>query len=268
MKLGRNDLCLCGSGKKYKKCCLKLGISYDNNLEKSVEEYMRGMFSYTSESEKVLYTPSYKTLDEDVVNQINNYIKEKEIIKRGCWYNSFNLSIEIDGVESIQGWYGCDISDSTINTILDLINFYKVNNRMNELIKGVYRPGKGFVRYDLQNNQLHKSKYNLTDNFNNTSVHIYDLNDKIEWMRHSWNSYNGVHFDLTKEVELDVKGKENLNEKDMFRDWTYYKKVRTVDTGSIKNNELLMDGFSKNFDEFKTQMVTIGSFENVQMTFS
>jgi uncharacterized protein YecA (UPF0149 family) len=24
-KLGRNDLCLCGSGKRFKKCCLKSG---------------------------------------------------------------------------------------------------------------------------------------------------------------------------------------------------------------------------------------------------
>jgi uncharacterized protein YecA (UPF0149 family) len=24
-KLGRNDLCLCGSGKQFKKCCLKSG---------------------------------------------------------------------------------------------------------------------------------------------------------------------------------------------------------------------------------------------------
>ncbi|WP_236781864.1 MULTISPECIES: SEC-C metal-binding domain-containing protein [Aneurinibacillus] len=27
-KLGRNDLCPCGSGKKYKKCCLEKGIEY------------------------------------------------------------------------------------------------------------------------------------------------------------------------------------------------------------------------------------------------
>lgn len=27
-KLGRNDLCPCGSGKKYKKCCLAAGVAY------------------------------------------------------------------------------------------------------------------------------------------------------------------------------------------------------------------------------------------------
>jgi hypothetical protein len=34
-KLGRNDLCPCGSGKKYKKCCLEDGVEYT---------YVRGKF--------------------------------------------------------------------------------------------------------------------------------------------------------------------------------------------------------------------------------
>jgi uncharacterized protein YecA (UPF0149 family) len=34
-KLGRNDVCPCGSGKKYKKCCLEDGIAYT---------YVRGKF--------------------------------------------------------------------------------------------------------------------------------------------------------------------------------------------------------------------------------
>ena len=119
MKLGRNDKCLCGSGKKYKKCCLKLGISYDNELERSVEEYIRGTFSYSSDSNKVLFIPSYKTLDEDVVNQIDNYIKDKEIIKRGCWYNSFNLSIIVgcvfkNKVFSFKFWSFVVFSDMTV----------------------------------------------------------------------------------------------------------------------------------------------------------
>ena len=108
----------------------------------------------------------------------------------------------------------------------------------------------------------------LRDNFNHPSVHILDLNEKIEWMKHSWNSYKGVHFDLTKEVELNIIGIENIHERDIFSDWTYYKEVTNVDTGSFKNNEILMDGFNKNFNEFKTQMVNIGKFENLQMTFS
>jgi hypothetical protein len=32
-KIGRNDPCPCGSGKKYKKCCLPKGITFDNETE-------------------------------------------------------------------------------------------------------------------------------------------------------------------------------------------------------------------------------------------
>ncbi|MEI8296053.1 MAG: SEC-C metal-binding domain-containing protein [Alphaproteobacteria bacterium] len=33
-KLGRNDLCACGSGKKYKKCCLNMDtIEYDKDYQ-------------------------------------------------------------------------------------------------------------------------------------------------------------------------------------------------------------------------------------------
>ena len=31
-KIGRNDACPCGSGKKYKKCCLKRAIDYEGNF--------------------------------------------------------------------------------------------------------------------------------------------------------------------------------------------------------------------------------------------
>ncbi|MFH1283193.1 MAG: SEC-C metal-binding domain-containing protein [bacterium] len=41
MKIGRNDICPCGSGKKYKKCCLaktKPSINYAEELNKIAEE--------------------------------------------------------------------------------------------------------------------------------------------------------------------------------------------------------------------------------------
>ena len=38
-KLGRNDLCGCGSGKKYKKCCLPKEelLRYNTNIQNSKE---------------------------------------------------------------------------------------------------------------------------------------------------------------------------------------------------------------------------------------
>lgn len=37
-KVGRNDPCPCGSGKKYKNCCLKEGIDYNETRELSAQE--------------------------------------------------------------------------------------------------------------------------------------------------------------------------------------------------------------------------------------
>ena len=46
MKQGRNEPCLCGSGKKYKRCCLgkeqKAIHEYNANLQEEYEEYDDG----------------------------------------------------------------------------------------------------------------------------------------------------------------------------------------------------------------------------------
>jgi hypothetical protein len=42
-KLGRNDICLCGSGKKYKKCCLY------KNLEQGEDKHMCGQEALVEE---------------------------------------------------------------------------------------------------------------------------------------------------------------------------------------------------------------------------
>ena len=42
-KIGRNDLCPCGSGLKYKKCCMKR-IYRDARLEKQVADASSGLY--------------------------------------------------------------------------------------------------------------------------------------------------------------------------------------------------------------------------------
>ncbi len=38
-KVGRNDRCLCGSGKRFKKCCIVVHEELTENLEKLVKAY-------------------------------------------------------------------------------------------------------------------------------------------------------------------------------------------------------------------------------------
>lgn len=54
MKVNRNDVCSCGSGKKYKKCCLNWreswAIGIDNhNCEQEVKVIIRGAFDFIAE---------------------------------------------------------------------------------------------------------------------------------------------------------------------------------------------------------------------------
>jgi hypothetical protein len=54
MKLSRNDLCICGSGKKYKKCCLNwrknwaAGIDH-HECDQQVKDIIKGAFDFIAE---------------------------------------------------------------------------------------------------------------------------------------------------------------------------------------------------------------------------
>ncbi len=62
-KTGRNDPCHCGSGKKYKKCCLKkdrtnLKILNSNNANLTAIK--------NSQGEKIRDNPSFKEMDQKI----------------------------------------------------------------------------------------------------------------------------------------------------------------------------------------------------------
>lgn len=69
MKIGRNDNCPCGSGKKYKKCCLKMAeLDIDGNQYTAYAVMSEG---YKYHSSFVLINPNEKKLLE-----IRDYNKE------------------------------------------------------------------------------------------------------------------------------------------------------------------------------------------------
>jgi len=41
LKVGRNDPCPCGSGEKYKNCCIKKGEAFLRKMAKKQEKYQR-----------------------------------------------------------------------------------------------------------------------------------------------------------------------------------------------------------------------------------
>lgn len=61
MKIGRNDLCYCGSGKKYKHCCLKRSIMSEYDLirnvieqegyDREVSDFISSLYQYMKENQ-------------------------------------------------------------------------------------------------------------------------------------------------------------------------------------------------------------------------
>lgn len=61
MKIGRNDLCPCGSGKKYKQCCLRRDVMTEYDLIK-----------------KVTAQEGYESVVSDFICNLYHYMKEKQ----------------------------------------------------------------------------------------------------------------------------------------------------------------------------------------------
>lgn len=102
IKIGRNDPCPCGSGKKYKKCCLGKNESDLKNMEKArlvedFKQYLSGFWSY--EEAKLLST-------EEIIQKLDGMgiPFDKEVFLAGTekfisaaelsesWYEHFNVS--------------------------------------------------------------------------------------------------------------------------------------------------------------------------------
>lgn len=71
MKIGRNDLCYCGSGKKYKKCCLdkKPEVSHFQGFEESLEGDIRSMVMSRLET-MVDHLSQYRALNKRDLDQL------------------------------------------------------------------------------------------------------------------------------------------------------------------------------------------------------
>ena len=70
MKIGRNDPCPCGSGKKYKKCCLSKNSCMLN--EKSFLSTFQSSYDYTKDISKELYKRINKYAIDDIRLFFNN----------------------------------------------------------------------------------------------------------------------------------------------------------------------------------------------------
>ena len=88
-KIGRNDPCPCGSGKKYKKCCLSLGISFNSKAEdkkdelaedsNSIMDFLRGSYDETKPYDLMKNYPSREPPSGDGKRTITEFYSGKAI---------------------------------------------------------------------------------------------------------------------------------------------------------------------------------------------
>ena len=67
-KIGRNDPCICGSGKKYKKCCMNKVQKGVENVVKNVEEVSKQSYEERKRADKDIYSYQLKTAGVEPTN--------------------------------------------------------------------------------------------------------------------------------------------------------------------------------------------------------
>ena len=184
-KIGRNDLCSCGSGKKYKKCCLpkqrekRVYHHQQKNQLKVIRNNTVGANISVKDVKRdkaIKWVRRMNKMPEDLKKSVNEVLDSRLKLKvRGCWYNSSILSLFIDGVKKVDGWYGInDLEEQDVKELRKLVSrkdsiAKKINNDLYGLMKG------------------------------SDSV-VLDLKNGVTYYRHSWNVVDGVHFDVTAEL--------------------------------------------------------------------
>ena len=92
--LGRNELCPCGSGKKYKRCCLNKDVVVDRagrkvgTAQKQYSELYTRIYEYSRQDK---FKEEYeKAIDQEkrIYNTEAQKAEKKDLVKRSRFYQS------------------------------------------------------------------------------------------------------------------------------------------------------------------------------------
>lgn len=175
MEIGRNDPCACGSGKKYKKCCLQkdvasvarpaLDFSYESNL------VIRGKM--TEEIDQMILDIATKPLMERFIGEYwrTPFLKEQELealsknpqaaqALEGQLPHALRSALKIDGDFPVDFFLSRDTSKYSIKEVYFLRDFS--NARLTYMqLKEIF-PEKGYAV--------------MVDLFDGTAFNVYDKN--------------------------------------------------------------------------------------------
>lgn len=182
-------------------------------LTKKIWKNYHGGDVFGEDVEDILYITSYKKLPLDVQSQIEKHIKKYPIRRGNCHPNSTLLSLNIKGINTCRGWYSDNVFswyEMVKQEFPSLIKHYS------KVVKHIEKQKSKGIKW-IKTEVLHTSDEKCWVNTTNGTFYL----------SHSWNEYNGVHFDLTSEFQKPFK---------TLKDWKYYKLKSKDDYQSIVEN--------------------------------
>ena len=147
MKIGRNDPCPCGSGKKYKKCCLKPSHSI-----LKIKSYMNSVYA------------TIKDINNDLINKAN-----REDYQLASFEDAMNLAITSNALSLIKGFMQnncCSITNAfNMRNILEHYVFILMNNAgdISDMHKELFNIQYKLIEYNCYNSNNYSESKNLID---------------------------------------------------------------------------------------------------------
>ena len=130
MRIGRNDKCICGSGKKYKKCCINKGVVQKVSIGRDLKVEMKKCKSVRECKEKEReWNNVYKNNKENV----SGYILSKII--KGGENKSFNEWVKV-GLEFFKEKYEGGGDNSKV--VDEWVEFFRMVYMNDDNIRDVY----------------------------------------------------------------------------------------------------------------------------------
>ena len=162
---------------------------------------------FFSDGEDLTYVVGKDNLPDTIVDKVEELIHTKPLSSNRCWYNSTRIHMEIDGVEKVDGWYGWKDENMTDREHSNVFGFVEdLGDGFTVMIPRVEFNDIGEV-------VLRSDKPSINQ------YEIWDTKKEIRWVRHSWNKYKGVSFDLGNE----------LDDRDLKHEWYYYREIPKQD---------------------------------------
>lgn len=105
--IGRNEKCLCGSGKKYKKCCINRELELSSDIEYIV--------SHNSDNGKTATEKIKEMSYDNQVKFLGSLLKNKEVKCLDCEKGSYEgqgAQVYVQGMEERYEWFCCNKCNS------------------------------------------------------------------------------------------------------------------------------------------------------------